>query len=158
VQLFSPITVATTPSSDPAGATAVSAPSWRLLLDRARQTLPDQHVARVVTPFSDTAPFHVLFSRVQPTPAGTGDLRSVYLDQYTGAILERADRRRTAGDLVMAWMAPLHVGGFGGTAVKITWAVFGLAPPLLYISGFALWWRRVVARDAGRLDRATSSS
>jgi uncharacterized iron-regulated membrane protein len=44
----------------------------------------------------------------------------------------------------MAWVAPLHVGNFGGNAVRVAWLVLGLSPPLLFVTGFILWWTRVV--------------
>ena len=73
-----------------------------------------------------------MFSRVQPTAVGSADLTSVYLDQYTGAALTQPPAtRRTFGDLVMAWVAPLHVGNFGGNVVRVAWLILGLAPALL---------------------------
>jgi uncharacterized iron-regulated membrane protein len=51
---------------------------------------------------------------------------------------------RTAGDVVMAWVGPLHVGNFGGTGIRVAWLVLGLAPPLLFVTGFVMWWTRVV--------------
>ncbi len=45
--------------------------------------MPNQFVARVVVPSSDRGAFHVLFSEHVPTPVGTADLTSVYLDQFT---------------------------------------------------------------------------
>jgi uncharacterized iron-regulated membrane protein len=50
-------------------------------------------------------------------------------------------------DEVMAWVVPLHVGNFGGLGLRIAWLVLGLAPPLLFVTGFIMWWTRVV-RDA----------
>jgi uncharacterized iron-regulated membrane protein len=86
-----------------------------------------------------------MFSQVQPTPAGGADLTSVYLDQYTGAVLtEPAKTPRTAGDIVMAWVAPLHVGNFAGNAVRVAWFLFGLSPAILFATGFIMWWTRVV--------------
>jgi uncharacterized iron-regulated membrane protein len=141
---ISPVTVARPPLSDPSQASQ-SPPTWRALIDEARRQAPDQHVARVVVPSSPTAAFLVVFSRVQPTPVGSADLTSVYLDQYTGAVLaEPSATRRTAGDLVMAWVAPLHVGNFGGNAVRVAWLIFGLSPPALFLTGFIMWWTRVV--------------
>jgi uncharacterized iron-regulated membrane protein len=115
VNAISTVTVARPPHSAPSKVMQ-SPPTWRDLIDEARRRVPGQHVARVVVPSSQTAAFLVMFSRVQPTPGGDPDLTSVYLDQYTGAVLaEPPAPRRTAGDLVMSWVAPLHVGNFGGT-------------------------------------------
>ena len=44
----------------------------------------------------------------------------------------------------MAWVAPLHVGNFGGNAVRVVWLVLGLSPPVLFVTGFIMWWTRVV--------------
>jgi uncharacterized iron-regulated membrane protein len=37
---------------------------------------------------------------------------------------------------------PLHFGSWGGVRSKIAYAIFALAPPLLSVTGFALWLRR----------------
>jgi uncharacterized iron-regulated membrane protein len=145
VNRVSPIAVVRTPQSDLSGSTQSPRPTWRALVDGARRRAPGEHVARVVLPSSDTSPFLVMFSRVQPTPAGTADLTSVYLDQYTGAVLSQPPAtRRTFGDIVMAWVAPLHVGNFGGNAIRVAWLILGLSPPLLFVTGFVMWWTRVV--------------
>jgi uncharacterized iron-regulated membrane protein len=118
--------------------------TWRVLVDEARRQAPNQQVARVVVPSSDKAAFLVQFSPVAPTPLGA-DLHSVYLDQYSGATLTPATAPgRTVGDIVMAWVAPLHVGNFGGMGVRIAWLILGLAPPVLFVTGFLMWWTRVV--------------
>ena len=38
----------------------------------------------------------------------------------------------------------LHVGDFGGWPVKALWVILGLTPPLLVVTGFLMWWNRVV--------------
>ena len=142
VNTISPITTTQTPQSRPREGREPLA--WRTLVDTAQRHAPGQHVARVVVPFNDKAAFLVQFSPVRPTPLGA-DLRSVYLDQYSGAMLTPATPGpRTAGDLVMAWVAPLHVGNFGGLGIRIAWLVLGLAPALLFVTGFIMWWTRVV--------------
>jgi len=145
VDRMSPLTQAHTPQSDPAGATQSTKPGWRELIDEAKRRVPGQHIARVVPPFSDTSPFLVMFSRVRPTPSGGAELTSVYLDQYTGTVLsEPPQAPRSVGDIVMAWVAPLHVGNFAGNGIRVAWLIFGLAPPLLFATGFMMWWTRVV--------------
>jgi len=143
VNRISPITVTRAPQSSPRVGQS-PAPTWREMVDRAQQHAPGQHVARVVLPFDDKAAFLVMFSSVRPAPPGA-DLTSVYLDQYTGALLaEAAPSVRTAGDVILAWVAPLHVGNFAGNGVRVVWLVLGLAPPLLFVTGFTMWWTRVV--------------
>jgi uncharacterized iron-regulated membrane protein len=143
VNAVSPITSARTPQSRPG--TPATAPGWRAQIDAARAHAPSgHHVARVVLPFNDTAPFHVMFSDVSPTPLGAA-LTSVYLDQYTGALLTSpSPAAASVGDTIMAWVAPLHVGNFAGNGVRVLWMLLGLAPPLLFVTGFTMWWTRVV--------------
>jgi uncharacterized iron-regulated membrane protein len=120
-------------------------PSWRELIARAQERVPGQYIQRVVPPSNDTGAFLVMFSPVRPAPAGREHLTPVYLDQYTGALLEESSpAARRTGDVVMDWVAPLHVGSFGGTPIRIAWLILGLTPPLLFVTGFIMWWSRVV--------------
>jgi uncharacterized iron-regulated membrane protein len=145
VNVVSPLTVATTPVSDVSMKGTGTPPAWRDLIARAQQRVPGQFVQRIVTPYSDTAPFLVMFSPVRPAPAGREDLSPVYFDQYTGAILKDSPRSgRSAGDIVMEWVAPLHIVNFVGFGVRVVWLILGLSPPLLFVTGFIMWWSRVV--------------
>ena len=146
VDAMSPLTVASTPQSDSAASsTSAAPPTWRALIARAEERIPDQHVARVVTPYNERAPFLVMFSRVAPYSAGGASLTSVYLDQYTGELLEHsANAERSAGDVIMTWVAPLHVGNFGGSGIRAAWLILGLSPPLMFVTGLTMWWTRVV--------------
>jgi uncharacterized iron-regulated membrane protein len=38
----------------------------------------------------------------------------------------------------------IHVGDFGGWPVKALWVVLGLVPPALFVTGFIMWWQRVL--------------
>jgi uncharacterized iron-regulated membrane protein len=118
-------------------------PDWSALIDKARGLMPGRFAARVVMPSSDEAPLQVLFAATVPTPLGPNALEPVFLDQYTGAFLQAPDSSRSTGDTIMAWMGPLHFGTFAGPVVKGAWFVMGLAPPALFITGFAMWWNRV---------------
>jgi uncharacterized iron-regulated membrane protein len=96
----------------------------------------------------------------------SGDLAAsgnhVYLDPASGAVL-MIDRvvDRPIGARFLAAMSPLHYGQFGGIAVKIAWALFGLAPLLLFITGLFAWWKpakitssRPAPEKAGSVDFA----
>ena len=144
VDALSPVTTVQAPSSDRSAA-STPRPAWRELIDRARRRHPDQHVAQVVLPFDENAAFQVKFSHERPTPVGLPKLTTVYLDQYTGAVLpDPPQAPPTLGDVVMRWAAPLHVGNFGGMPIRVAWLILGLAPPLLFVTGFIMWWTRVV--------------
>jgi uncharacterized iron-regulated membrane protein len=59
-------------------------------------------------------------------------------------------------DTVTYWLAYLHFGRFGGRVAgcgrtcnsifKAVWAIFGMAPVVLFVSGAVMWWNRVLRR------------
>jgi uncharacterized iron-regulated membrane protein len=49
-----------------------------------------------------------------------------------------------SGDVVLEWFARAHIGRFAGLWVKILWAVVGLIPPVLFVTGVIMWWNRKV--------------
>ena len=76
---------------------------------------------------------------------------SFYFDRDDGALLEqRKHAVASVGDFVMAWVGAAHTGNFGGWPVKLLWAVLGLVPPLLFVTGALAWWNRVVRKKLGR--------
>ena len=83
----------------------------------------------------------------------TGDLapsgNHVYLDPATGAVL-MVDRivDRPLGARFLAAMSPLHYAQFCGITAKIAWALFGLAPLLLFVSGLLAWRRPAKTKSA----------
>jgi uncharacterized iron-regulated membrane protein len=144
VNTLSPLTISRAPQSGAKPETV--GPGWRALIDQARRHAPGQHVARVVLPYDERSAFLVMFSRTTPTPLSE-QLTPVYLDQYTGARLDHVEPEgRSAGDIIVAWAAPLHVGNFGGLGVRLAWMVLGLAAPMMFVTGFIMWWTRVVRR------------
>ncbi len=141
----STISSVTAPGSDVTRKQPGAAPTWDVMIERARQAAPGRHVARVIAPSGADKTFQVLFADRQPTPAGTLSLVSVHLDQYSGELLSVRERgTRSFADAVLEWAAPLHVGNFGVPGVRFVWFVLGLAPPLLFATGAITWWRRVV--------------
>jgi len=39
---------------------------------------------------------------------------------------------------------PVHVGDFAGWPIKAVWVLLGLAPAVLFVTGFIMWWNRVL--------------
>ena len=93
-------------------------------------------------------------------------LSGVYL-AYPESIQNFADRldpptAATAGnrivDKVIYWLAFLHFGRINGIGIpcrgpgicdqttKFVWALFGLAPAVMFITGAVMWWNRVVRK------------
>lgn len=74
---------------------------------------------------------------------------SVVIDQYSGALLYKTDStQKTAGDKFHAWQFGLHSGQALGLPGQLLVLVCGLAPGLLYITGFIRWLQK---RRAKRL-------
>ena len=48
------------------------------------------------------------------------------------------------GDTILYWLAYLHFGRFAGWPTKLLWALLGLAPPIMFITGALMWWKRVL--------------
>ncbi|RPH56087.1 MAG: PepSY domain-containing protein, partial [Acidobacteria bacterium] len=54
------------------------------------------------------------------------------------------------GDTMLAWLTRLHFGRFAGWPVKVLWVIFGLVPPVLFVTGAVMWWNRVVRVNVRR--------
>ena len=64
-------------------------------------------------------------------------------NSQTGAFEDLLDIRTSGlwNQISDAFM-PLHYGTFGALPVKILWSIGGLAPGILAVTGFLLWWKR----------------
>jgi uncharacterized iron-regulated membrane protein len=84
--------------------------------------------------------------------------------------LTAANARTRTGDQVIYWLAYLHVGRINGiglpcsgpglcdSTTKLIWAVFGLAPAGMFVTGAMMWWNRVVRKKLIRVARFHSHS
>lgn len=115
---------------------------------------PNLKMWRVSVPTKDEQTFTVLMAR--GSFAETRKMNLYYFDQYDGALLKvwRRGENQTAGDVFIEWLGPLHFGNFGGTPVKALWLVLGLSPPLLFVTGFLMWWNRVMSKKLRNLKAA----
>ena len=50
------------------------------------------------------------------------------------------------GDEILKGAYALHFGNFAGSKVKAAWVILGLAPGLLFLTGFLMWINRVIRR------------
>ena len=115
----------------------------RLSLDEyvrlGRAAMPDGVPMELRLPEGAKGPIDVrLYRAGDLAPSGN----HVYLDPATGSVV-MVDRiaDRPIGARFLAAMSPLHYAQFGGVAVKIAWALFGLAPLLLFVTGLLAWWK-----------------
>jgi len=63
----------------------------------------------------------------------------------------------SAGDWIIRSFFGAHFGNFAGLKTRILWAVLGLAPPFLFLTGALMWWNRVLSREGRRLRRAAET-
>ena len=54
------------------------------------------------------------------------------------------------GDAVLYWFTKLHFGRFS-MATKILWAILGLVPAVMFVTGSLMWWNRVIRPRGTRL-------
>ena len=51
------------------------------------------------------------------------------------------------GDIVLSWLTRLHFGRWRDLPwLKAFWAVVGLVPALMFVTGVVMWWNRVLRR------------
>jgi uncharacterized iron-regulated membrane protein len=70
------------------------------------------------------------------------------------------------GEFILLFLIKLHFGRFGGLGVRVLWTVLGLLPAVLFVTGFIMWWTRVVRRrwrrtrdlGAGRLPQGAAAA
>lgn len=58
------------------------------------------------------------------------------------------------GEALLLALIQFHFGRFGGLEVRVLWVLLGLLPAALFVSGFIMWWTRVVRPARARM-RAT---
>jgi len=110
---------------------------------RANVEFPKNPLYRMGTLSAPDQPVSV--TMLEGTPGELHRVATLQLDPVTGAVLQRgSSSERPAGNSVLAWISVLHFGRFGGYAVKVVWFLAGMLVPLLAVTGFLMWWRRVV--------------
>ncbi len=79
----------------------------------------------------------------------------VYLDRYSGKILKLQDGLNLSlADKVLNSFSPLHYGTFWGLPTRILYIFVGLAPLILFVTGYALWrYRYRVKFDTAIVDK-----
>jgi uncharacterized iron-regulated membrane protein len=74
---------------------------------------------------------------------------SVYLDGTLNILkVDRLAEAAWAYRFVDA-MTPVHFGEVGGGLIKAIWALAGVLPTVLFISGVRIWWRSLAAAGVG---------
>lgn len=134
--------------------------AWRDLRDR----VPEGRVTFISLPTSERAPVSLRFRL--PSELHPNGRSHAYADRWSGRIL-RVDRQpeMDAGPRLLHALYPLHIGEFGvgpipPDVVRLVWALLGIVPAVLLVTGFLLWSGRggsgrTVAARAGDTRRGT---
>ncbi len=61
------------------------------------------------------------------------------------------------GDIALMWLTWLHFGRWRNGWLKALWAVVGVVPAIMFVTGAIMWWNRVLRKRPVR-DSAESSS
>lgn len=143
VQLFSPATrgPAEVPHSTPAPGLAPIGAERDLAI--AAATYPDGVLGGVTMPDGETG-VYLVSRRAVPGLSAFWSERQVFIDQYSGTILDVRDpnTRRSAGETFLDWQWPLHSGQAFGWTGRLLVFVSGLACPVIYATGVLMWWRK----------------
>jgi uncharacterized iron-regulated membrane protein len=139
------VTLAPYPSLQSQPPTSAPPPAPSDLVRTAQSRVPGAQLARFSLPSGQRGTYSVTLARDRHGDGDTSDEVTVYFDRFTGRELATRDQTgRTAGDIFLIWLGRLHVGNFGGTAVKLVWFTGGLVFPLLAVTGAVMWWNRFV--------------
>jgi uncharacterized iron-regulated membrane protein len=101
--------------------------------------MPDARPTELRLPEKDKSPVDLRLHRA-------GDLspdgNHVYLEGATGKVLAVSIlARQPVTTRIFSAFSPLHYAEFGGLAIKAIWALAGLMPSILLVTGFLTWWR-----------------
>ena len=124
----------------------------RLTLDQAleiaQRVFPNADLCWIETPDSSEGSYRFNF-RQQGEPSRRFPKTNVWIDQYSGAILQVHDPRTfSAGDSLLTWFHPLHSGEALAMPGRVLVLLTGMLCPLLFITGVVRWTQK---RKAQRL-------
>jgi uncharacterized iron-regulated membrane protein len=111
----------------------------------------------IAFPSNRRAPLQILMRR-RPGP-GYEFADNLFFDPYNGKYLAiwRYGINQTLGDWFIWLQIPLHFGTYWGMAVKVIWALAGLAIALLTVTGALMYWNRALRRKWKRLKDSSSA-
>jgi uncharacterized iron-regulated membrane protein len=141
----------------PPGRTPPAAPMAPLdsILRAARQTLPQADLTILTWPADSKGTFTAR-KKLRTDWSRLGN-QYLYLDPHTAAVVrEDLTARMPIGGRIIQAMAPLHYGSFWGHWSRVLWILMGLFPGVLAITGFLMWWNRVVVKKMAAVRAAQS--
>jgi uncharacterized iron-regulated membrane protein len=144
INTFSPLTVSPDQSSHPIpGKPRIPVDAALALGPKA---FPGSTVVWVRVPARPTDSYNLQI-RQAGDPMTRFPKTHVWIDQYSGAVLQRRDPHRdSAGDTVLNWVVPLHDGKAFGMIGRVLVLFLGLFPLVLFVTGTMRWLQKRAAR------------
>jgi uncharacterized iron-regulated membrane protein len=125
------------------------------LIQRAQSLYPQDKLAYL---FMDTHRPHgvvKVFMSKQPSVPMEQLEDVLAIQPATGAILSNTSSALwTRGERLSLAVYSVHFGDFGGLPLQILWALLGLVPVVLVITGYAMWWNRTLKKKWAKLTGA----
>jgi uncharacterized iron-regulated membrane protein len=118
-------------------------------LQAAAAELPELKPVYIYPPLEEEAPIGIR-GRL-PGELHPNGRSFVYVDQYSGAPVQVWNALQAGrGDRIRNTLYPIHIGRFGGTAMRILYVILGLAPAALAVTGTIMWINRHRQKKRGR--------
>ena len=54
------------------------------------------------------------------------------------------------GDVALAWFGRVHFGRWQSGPLKALWALLGISPAVMLVTGVIMWWNRVLRKRPAR--------
>ena len=123
---------------------------------KAKRLYPDSQLSFLTLAVQQSNGYiDVLLSRNPAFP--TTILRDeVFFNPATAQILgSESSSHWTIGYMLCYWAFSAHLGDFAGWASKAAWTILGLAPVGLVITGYLMWWNRVLKKKLAAVRQRT---
>jgi uncharacterized iron-regulated membrane protein len=112
------------------------------ILRVAREQIPAATATRIQAPSPRNRDF-VVFMHLPGDWRDEGDNRVLVEGDHAAIREVQLGSQLPLSSRVIAAMASIHYGQYGGIPTRIFAVLVGLTIPLLYTTGMVLWWRRV---------------
>jgi uncharacterized iron-regulated membrane protein len=125
------------------------------LMQRADAAVPNATTTYISFPQKPEGVFTV--GKRQPQEVDEYGNTRIRLDQFSGQVVQLKDGMNpNRAEAITNQFGPLHFGTFGGLPTRILYVFVGLAPSVLLITGFVMWWHRKRKQNKGDREGAST--
>lgn len=126
------------------------------ILTLAKADMPHADIMGFSVPIDSAGGYTVNF--IANGEAVTGDHSFATFDQYTGERLLNTEKDfANTGKIPLNWLTSVHYGTFGGLPTRIVALLASLVAPILFITGFIIWWGRWKKRNRKSIPKQDKS-